>query len=128
MHCRVSPLSYTRTQGVLKLFGLNLVLTRSFNLCIVTKRIADWHYFCKWKQGGSFCFNYATDTFFGNYAGDNVCWIYQVLRWYILLLVCFCCNYAGGCDCFCSNYAVRSFCNTYRAQFLKKICGWQFLL
>ena len=23
--------------------------------------------------GGSFCWNYAIDTFYGNYAGDNVC-------------------------------------------------------
>ena len=25
---------------------------------------------------GSFCWNYATDTFYGNYAGGNVCWIH----------------------------------------------------
>ena len=26
-------------------------------------------------SGGSFCWNYATDTFRGNYAGDNACCI-----------------------------------------------------
>ena len=26
--------------------------------------------------GGSFCWNYATDTFCGNYAGGNICCIY----------------------------------------------------
>ena len=26
--------------------------------------------------GGSFRWNYATDTFYGNYAGDNICCIY----------------------------------------------------
>ena len=26
--------------------------------------------------GGSFCWNYATDIVYGNYAGDNVCCIY----------------------------------------------------
>ena len=28
------------------------------------------------SAGGSFCWNYATDTFYGNYAGENVCCIY----------------------------------------------------
>ena len=28
------------------------------------------------SAGGSFCWNYATDTCDGNYAGDNVCCIY----------------------------------------------------
>ena len=28
------------------------------------------------SAGGSFCWNYATDTFYGNYAGGNVCRIY----------------------------------------------------
>ena len=27
-------------------------------------------------SGGSFCLNYATDTFYGSYAGYNVCYIY----------------------------------------------------
>ena len=26
--------------------------------------------------GGSFCWNYGTDTLYGNYTGDNVCYIY----------------------------------------------------
>ena len=28
------------------------------------------------SAGDSFCWNYETDTFYGNYAGDNVCCIY----------------------------------------------------
>ena len=28
------------------------------------------------SAGGSFCWNYATDTFYGNYASDNVCCIF----------------------------------------------------
>ena len=28
------------------------------------------------SAGGSFCWNYATDTFYGNYTGDNICCIY----------------------------------------------------
>ena len=28
------------------------------------------------SAGGSFCWNYAIDTFYGTDAGDNVCWIY----------------------------------------------------
>ena len=43
IHCRVSPLSYTRST---KLFALNLV-THLHNLFIVTKRISDRHHFCK---------------------------------------------------------------------------------
>ena len=34
-------------QEVLKLFALNLVLTHSLNLFIVTKGISGWHNFCK---------------------------------------------------------------------------------
>ena len=29
------------------------------------------------STGGSFCCNYVTDTFYGNYAGDNVSCIYS---------------------------------------------------
>ena len=61
--------------------------------------------------GGSFCWNYATDTFYGNYAGD-VCCIYagfEVVLFVTGMLVglsaahmqmSFCCNYAG--EIFCS--------------------------
>ena len=38
---------YQVIQGVLKLFALNLILTHSFNFFIITKRISDWHCFCK---------------------------------------------------------------------------------
>ena len=29
------------------------------------------------SAGGSFCWNYETDTCYGNYAGDNICCIYE---------------------------------------------------
>ena len=29
---------------------------------------------------GSFCWSYATDTFYGNYAGDKVCCIYPAFE------------------------------------------------
>ena len=60
---------------------------------------------------GSFCWNYATDTFYSIYAGATVCCNYAGLE--ILLESCwwyfcytyvsgsFCCNDAG--DCFCCN-------------------------
>ena len=69
-------------QRVLTLFALNLVLTHSPNFFIATKRISDWHHFLQVKvsvvnsAGGSFCWNYETDTLYSNYAGDNVCCIY----------------------------------------------------
>ena len=50
------------------------MLTHSLNFLIVT--------FLQVKVsvvnsvGGSFCWNYATDTFYGNYASDNVCCIF----------------------------------------------------
>ena len=28
------------------------------------------------SEGGSFCWNYETDTSYGNYASDNVCYIF----------------------------------------------------
>ena len=36
--------------------------------------------------GGSFCWNYATDIFYGNYAGDNVCCIYAVILEVVLFV------------------------------------------
>ena len=43
------------------------------------------------SAGGSFCWNYATNTFYCNYAVD-VCRNMQVLRFY--------CNYLGGTFCY----------------------------
>ena len=44
------------------------------------------------SAGGSFCWNYATDTFYSNYTGANVCCsdagfevLLQLCRWYIPL-------------------------------------------
>ena len=80
-------------QGVLKLFALNLVLTHLVNFFIVNKRIRLAP-FLQVKvsvvnsAGSSFCWNYATDTFYGNYPCDMSVAFMQVLRWYFLLLVC----------------------------------------
>ena len=49
------------------------------------------------SAGGSFCWNYATDTFYGNYAGDACC-IYADFEAVLSvtgILVNFCYNYAG---------------------------------
>ena len=32
------------------------------------------------SAGGSFCWNYATDTFYATDAGDDVCWIYAAFE------------------------------------------------
>ena len=61
-------------QGVLKLFALNLVLTHSLNFFIVTKNLRQTP-FLQVKDsvvnpaGKSFRWNYATVTFYDNYAG-----------------------------------------------------------
>ena len=36
-------------QVIVNYFALNLALTYSLNFFIITKRISDWHHFCKWK-------------------------------------------------------------------------------
>ena len=64
------------------------MLTHWLNLYIVTKETPDWQHLCKWKQvvdsaGGSFCWNYATDTFCSGYAGDNVCCYYNEPRFQV---------------------------------------------
>ena len=80
-----------------------MVLTHSLNFFIITKRISDWHSFCKWKvlyivisAGGSlFCWSYVTDTLYSDYTIDKVCCNYagfgallQLCRWYFLLQLC----------------------------------------
>ena len=106
-----------------------LVLTHLFNFFIVTKRISDWHHFCKWMCmlfsqfcRWHFCWNYATYTFCRDYAGDTnvllqLCrfWGYVAIMQVVLSVTViiggsFCCNHAG--DCFFCNYAVRSFYST----------------
>ena len=62
-------------QGVL---ALNLVLSHLHNLQkeSQTGTISASQSFCsQFCTGGSFCWNYGTDTFYGNYAGDNNCCI-----------------------------------------------------
>ena len=76
------------------------------------------------SAGGSFCWNYATDTFYNNYTGANACCNIQDLRffcnyvgstfYYSYIAGPFCCNYAG--DWFCCNYAVTSFCSIYAGE------------
>ena len=71
------------------------------------------------SAGVSFCCNYATDTFYGNYASNNVCCIFagfEVLVSVTGILVDLSVTIAG--DCFCSNYAVRSFYSTYAGNSL----------
>ena len=70
MHCRASPLSYTRsTKTICPKISVTLLL----HFFIVTKRISDWHYFCKWE----FLFFISQKvSFYGNYASDNACWIF----------------------------------------------------
>ena len=54
-----------------------MVFTHSLSFFIITKTISDSP-FLKVKAsivnsaGGSFCWNYETGTFYGNYAGANV--------------------------------------------------------
>ena len=87
------------------------------------------------SAGDSFCWNYATDTFYSNYTGANLCCNYasfevllQLYWWYFPYSYVggsFCCNYAG--ECFCCNYAVRSFCNIYTGErFCNKCVGENF--
>ena len=81
MYCRVSPFSCTCNSETIS------KTTQWLNFFIVTKRISEWHHFCKWKflyivnsAGGSFCWNYVTDILYSNYAGGNVCCNYASLQ------------------------------------------------
>ena len=58
------------------------------------------------SAGDSFCWNYATDTFYGNYVSDNVCCIFagfeevlSVTDMLVDLSVTFCGTYAGNSFC-----------------------------
>ena len=78
------------------------MLTLLLNLFIVTKRISDWHHFCRWQFLLELC---------------SWHFLWQLCKWQCLLHFCrfwggtFCYWYVGGS--FCCNYAVRSFCSTY---------------
>ena len=83
-------------QGVLKLFALNFVLTHLLNFFFVTKRVSDWHRFCKLNSaGGSFCWNLQLTLSMAIMQVTTTVAFMQVLRWCFSLLVCwwiFCCN------------------------------------
>ena len=89
------------------------------------------------SAGGSFCWNYATDTFYSNYAGANICcnyagfWgsivimlvvlsatlmlvdlFFQLRRWLFLMQFC----------------GLKFLQHLFRWRFLQHICEWQFLL
>ena len=99
------------------------------------------------SAGGSSCCNYATDTFYSNYAGAIVCCNFmQVLKFYCNYVSgTFLCNYVGGS--FCCIYAGKSFCSKYVSDnffwnctlgslfcnyaggiFCSALCTWLFLL
>ena len=89
---------------------------------------------------GSFCWNYATDTFYSNYAGANFFAIMQVSKFY--------CNYVGGTKLevsaafmqvkvFAANMWVTNFIeimqvglsyNHAGSTFCRELCTWLFLL
>ena len=58
------------------------MLTHSISFFTVTERISDWYHSAgesacsQLCTGGSVCWNYVTDTFYGNYSGDKVCCIF----------------------------------------------------
>ena len=139
MHCPVSRV----IQVILKLFWLKLG-PYSFTKFLYYNWKGLWLApFLQVKisvvnsAGGSFWWNDATDIFYSNYAGANICCNYAVLRFYcnyvggtfcyIYFGGSFCCNYAG--DCFCWNYAVRSFCTIYAGESVcSKYVGYNFNL
>ena len=70
-------------QGVLKLFALNFVLTHLLNFFFVTKRVSDWHRFCKLNSaGGSFCWNLQLTLSMAIMQVTTTVAFMQVLRWY----------------------------------------------
>ena len=97
MHCRVSQVSRV-IQVILKLFWLKLG-PYAFTKFLYYNWKGLWLApFLRVKisvvnsGGGSFCWNYATDTFYSYYAGANICCNYaffevflQLCWWYFLL-------------------------------------------
>ena len=72
------------------------------------------------SAGGSFCWNYTTDTFYGNYTGDNVCCIYAGFEG-VLSVTAMLVDLSVTImqvTCFYCNYAVQNFCNTYTGDSL----------
>ena len=103
------------------------MLTYSFNFFIITKRISDWHHFCKWKFLWSIL-QMAVSV--GTMQLTLSMAIIQVpISVAVMHVLRFCCNYVGGTFCysyaggsFCynyapdrfhCNYAIRSFCSIY---------------
>ena len=83
---KVSPLSSTRSN---KTISIKIGAYSLLNFLFVTELapFLQVNIFVAISAGGSFCWNYATDTLCGNYAGDNVCYIFAGLKLYILLLL-----------------------------------------
>ena len=86
---------------------------------------------------GSFCWNYATDTFYSHYGGANFCCNYagfevllQLCRWYSLLHLRWWIFLLQWCRwLFLLQFTVRSFCSIYAGEgFLQQMCRWQVLL
>ena len=69
------------------------MLTHLLNFFIVTKRISDWHHFCKWKFLLELC---------------NWHFLWQLCKWQRLLHFC---RFWGGT--FCYLYVGWSFCYSY---------------
>ena len=110
------------------------------NFFTITKRVSDWHHFCKWKfllsilQVAVSVGTIATDTFYSNYAGANICCNYAVFE--VLLQLCFCTISSGESIChkyvgdnFYWNYALGSLCYNHAGSiFYGALCKWLFLL
>ena len=112
------------------------MLTLLLNFFIVTERISDWHHFCRLKFLSQFCWlkfllEPATNTFYGNYEGDNVSCIYAcdcliatsiAIKQVTVSVAIMQLEVSGASDSFCHknvvnnfycNYADGSFCCNY---------------
>ena len=74
------------------------------------------------SAGGSFCWNYATDTFYSKYAGANILQLCRFLCSIVVMLVVTVLVdfFVAGGDYFFCNYAVRGFCIYASENFCNK--------
>ena len=94
------------------------MLTHSLNFFVKTKRISEWHHFCKWKFLWSIL---QVAVYIGTMQLTFSIAIMQVLNSVaIMQVLSFYCNYVGGTFCFsyaggsfCCNYARDCFCCSY---------------
>ena len=139
IHCRVSPLSYTRST---KTISLKLSAYSFAWFLYLTKRISDWHHFCKWKilqlilqvevSVGTMQLTLSMAII---QVTTSVA-IMQVTVSVAIMQLSFCGTYGGVSFCskyvgdnFCCNYADGSFCCSYAGEiFCKALCIWLFLL